>query len=94
MITLLSILFIILAILLIVGVVTDAEDMTFGSFCRMCGGCAGAATFMFLGIGLLVHKDDKPKAIDVYRGKTELQIEKKVVNDKVVSSDSIVIWKK
>lgn len=94
MIILFSILLIIIAILLIIGIGTDEIEITFGSFCRICGGTTGAAVLIFLGIGLLVFEDDKPKAIDVYRGSTELQIEKKVVNDKVVSSDSIVVWKK
>lgn len=49
---------------------------------------------MFVGIGMLICKDDSPKAIDVYREKTELRIEQKVVNNQVVSSDSIVVWKK
>lgn len=94
MITLLCILLIIIAVLLIIGMVTDEVDCTFGSFCRTCGGCTGATFLMFMGIGMLIHKDGSPKAIDVYREKTELQIEQKVVNNQVVSSDSIVVWKK
>ena len=73
----------------------DEEDpSSFGSACRLCGGIPAAITLTTIGIVILTCKDDKPEAIDVYRGKTELQIEKKIVNNKVVSSDTIVVWKK
>lgn len=35
-----------------------------------------------------------PDAMDVYRGKTELKIENKYINDELVKSDTIVVYKK
>lgn len=49
------------------------------------------STFLII-LGILVL-DSEPKAIDVYRGKTELQINMKVINDKAVPIDSVVVWK-
>ena len=94
MITLTCVIFIIIGILLIIGVALDDTELSFGSFCRTCGGVSASIILIAVGIGMLISKDDKPKAIDVYRNKTELQIEQKVVNNQVVSSDSIVIWKR
>lgn len=34
-----------------------------------------------------------PTAMDVYRGKTELQINQKVINGEIIESDTTVIWK-
>lgn len=36
---------------------------------------------------------ENPKPIDVYRGKTELQIKCVVINNDTISCDSTVIWK-
>lgn len=92
---LVSIIFIIIGILLIIGVASmDESNNSFGNFCRVCGGFCGSVILISIGIGMLVYEPKDPKAIDVYRGKTELQIEKKIVNDKVVSADSTVIWRK
>lgn len=67
-----------------------------GSFFRDMFGGGLSAVASIVGIIMIAYSytDPTPDAIDVYRGKTELQIEKKIVNDKVVSSDSIVVWKK
>jgi hypothetical protein len=35
-----------------------------------------------------------PQAIDVYRNKTELKIRNTIENDKIVDSDTIVVFKK
>lgn len=45
------------------------------------------------GIFVLVANTSTPNAIDVYRGKTELKINKEVINDSIVKCDSIVIFK-
>lgn len=90
-----GIIFIIVAILLIIGVITiDNPDNSFGRQCRAWGGTFGAILLMVVGLAILTFKPSEPTSLDVYRGKTELRIEQKVVNNQVVSSDSIVVWKK
>lgn len=46
----------------------------------------------FSGI-ILVLSVGGPDAIDVYRGKTELKITQKVIDGKVIQSDSTVVYK-
>nr|DAW84542.1 MAG TPA: hypothetical protein [Caudoviricetes sp.] len=46
----------------------------------------------FSGI-VLVLSISGPEAIDVYRGKTELKITQKVIDGKVIQSDSVVVYK-
>lgn len=59
------------------------EEMVIGTICILIAGiCLGYFIF---------SSDIKP--IDVYRGKTELQIEEKVINNVVVSTDTTVILK-
>lgn len=43
-------------------------------------------------IGIII--ESYPKAIDVYRGGTELIINKELQNDEVIKIDSTVVWKK
>lgn len=49
--------------------------------------------FIMLGLYSLDHHY-KPQAIDVYRNKTELKIRNTIENDKIVDSDTIVVFKK
>jgi heme/copper-type cytochrome/quinol oxidase subunit 1 len=49
--------------------------------------------FVMLGLGSLNHHYS-PRAIDVYRNKTELKIRNTIENDKIVDSDTIVVFKK
>lgn len=49
--------------------------------------------FVMLGLYSLDHHY-KPQAIDVYRNKTELKIRNTIENDKIVDSDTIVVFKK
>lgn len=41
----------------------------------------------------IIISDDKPKAIDVYRGKTELKINGEYKDSVFIPTDSIVIFK-
>lgn len=52
------------------------------------------SVILLIGLFAIHHSKKAPEAIDVYRGKTELQVSKKLVNDSIVSTDSIVIWSK
>jgi cytosine/uracil/thiamine/allantoin permease len=49
--------------------------------------------FIMIGLYSLDHHYS-PQAIDVYRNKTELKIKNTIENDKLVSSDTIVVFKK
>jgi TRAP-type C4-dicarboxylate transport system permease small subunit len=49
--------------------------------------------FVMLGLYSLEHHYS-PRAIDVYRNKTELKIRNTIENDKIVDSDTIVVFKK
>lgn len=44
-------------------------------------------------MGTLNFFTNKPEAIDVYRGKTELSIEQKIVGGKIIESDTTVVFK-
>ena len=44
-------------------------------------------------IATAIYTNPIPSAIDVYRGKTELKINKEMVNDSIVKCDSIVVFK-
>ena len=44
-------------------------------------------------MGALNFFTNKPDAIDVYRGKTELSIEQKIVGGKIIESDTTVVFK-
>lgn len=44
-------------------------------------------------MGIILVASVEPTAIDVYRGKTKLQITETVINSKVVKKDSTVIFK-
>lgn len=46
---------------------------------------------VFVGLAISVHE---PKAIDVYRGKTELKVKSVMENDSTLKVDSVVIFKK
>ena len=43
--------------------------------------------------GTLNFFTNEPEAIDVYRGKTELSIEQKIVGGKIIESDTTVVFK-
>ena len=49
--------------------------------------------FIMLGLFSLDHHYT-PQAIDVYRNKTELKIKNTIENDKLINSDTIVVFKK
>ena len=49
--------------------------------------------FIMLGLYSIDHHYS-PQAIDVYRNKTELKIKNTIENDKLISSDTIVVYKK
>ena len=59
----------------------------------------GSALFLFVGVFLVfgfarvMRYDKEPKAIDVYRGKTELKINEEIIDSVVVSRDTIVVFK-
>lgn len=44
-------------------------------------------------MGALNFFTNKPEAIDVYRGITELSIEQKIVGGKIIESDTTVVFK-
>ena len=44
-------------------------------------------------MGALNFFTNEPEAIDVYRGKTELSIEQKIVGGKIIESDTTVVFK-
>ena len=44
-------------------------------------------------MGTLNFFTNEPEAIDVYRGKTELYIEQKIVGGKIIESDTTVVFK-
>lgn len=44
-------------------------------------------------MGALNFFTNEPDAIDVYRGKTELSIEQKIVGGKIIESDTTVVFK-
>lgn len=44
-------------------------------------------------MGTLNFFTNEPEAIDVYRGKTELSIEQKIVGGKIIESDTTVVFK-
>lgn len=46
---------------------------------------------IFVGLAIWSHE---PKAIDVYRGKTELKVTTTYENDSIIKRDSLVIFKK
>lgn len=50
--------------------------------------------FDYLLWGCFCIEQRKIKAIEVYRGKTELKIEDKYINGELVKSDTIVVYKK
>lgn len=77
---------------LVIGAITDDLDYD-GSIFRIVGGTCAVFILVVFAI-CLYETGDKPQAIDVYRGKTELQIKQEIVNNKVVSTDSIVVWRK
>ena len=85
---------ILVAILLIIGILLYDTDNNYDCIIPtgiICGGIT-----LILGIFVIVdsYSGPNPKAIDVYRGNTELQITQKVVNNVVVSQDTTVVWKK
>ena len=87
----LGIALIIVSALALVGMFMDDVDNE-GVFLRVIFGSITA----LLGVAMIIPSSEEPtpKALDVYRGNTELQIESKLVNGEVVSTDSIVVWKK
>lgn len=44
-------------------------------------------------MGTLNFFTNEPEAIDVYRGRTELSIEQKIVGGKIIESDTTVVFK-
>lgn len=44
-------------------------------------------------MGTLNFFTNEPEAIDVYKGKTELSIEQKIVGGKIIESDTTVVFK-
>lgn len=78
-------------VFLIIGIITDIIDYD-GSIFRIIGAVMSIATLIVFFIYLF--PDNKyPSALDVYRGNTELRIKQEVINNEVVSMDTIVIWK-
>lgn len=72
----LGILFIIIGTFIIIGFVTSEYSTNFFyEICKAIGSIFGSTLLIILGILVL---DSEPKAIDVYRDKTELQINMKV----------------
>lgn len=53
----------------------------------------GFLTILFMTFISIKNDITPPTALDVYRGKTELQVNKIYKNDSIVSCDSIVIMK-
>lgn len=86
-----GIILILLGVFLIIGIALDDVENN-GSFFRIVFGFPSAATLIGLGIAILVTPE-KPSALDVYRDKTELQVNYKVIRNDTVPTDSIVIWK-
>ena len=85
---------ILVAVLLIIGILLYDTNNDYDCIIIPTGVICGGITLV---LGILVIVDSytgpNPKAIDVYRGNTELQINQKVVNNTVVSQDSIVVWR-
>lgn len=48
---------------------------------------------MLIGIGAIITETNGVHPLDVYAGKTELQITYKIINNDTVSCDSIVVFK-
>ena len=91
----LSILLFIVTIFGFIGFVKDREWSIWGLFRALYAGPSiPIMIILSIFIALDYFQESEPKAIDVYRGKTELRIEQKVVNDNVVSCDTTVVWKK
>lgn len=87
-----GILLIIIAIGLIIGLLIDNNNYD-GVVVRALFGFFASIVLIFAGIAAInFGVNPKPSALDVYRGKTELQITKKVVNNTEVSADSIVVY--
>lgn len=51
--------------------------------------CGALIVILMILIGMLIPKKSKPQAIDVYRGKTELEIHS--INN--MPQDTVVVWK-
>lgn len=65
------------------------------NLCKTISTILATVLLAFAGV-LLIKKEyiiDSPTALDVYRGNTNLQINVKRINGKVVPTDSIVVWK-
>lgn len=56
------------------------------------GGCL--VCLGVINMALVLKIDSKPKAIEVYQGKTELKTTSKYINGELVKADSIVVYKK
>lgn len=83
---------IILAIGLIFGLCMENENND-GAYIRVLFGFFASIIIIFAGIAAIdLGVNPKPSALDVYRGRTELQINKKVVNNIEVSADSTVVY--
>lgn len=95
MIMLLGLIFILIGSFLIIGILADNgyDNMT---LLRAVSGILCAFSVIVIGSGLIIEsmKDPEPKAIDVYRDRTELQINYKSIKNDTIPTDSIVIWKK
>lgn len=88
-----GIILIILSILTAIGIAMDHVGNK-GSFFRCVFGSMLSVVATITGIIMIIDSCMSPTALDVYRGNTKLQIEQKVVNNEVISSDSTVVWKK
>ncbi len=84
-----GIIFLILGILLVIEGVLD--DKFLGRLAQS----FGVIIIIISGIMLIIDSQSKskPEAIDVYRDKTELQINYKVIKGDTIPTDSIVVWK-
>lgn len=88
-----GILFSLIVILLIIGIANeDKDDFSFGTFCRELGSILASFIMILLVIFSFTY-NSSPNAIDVYRGRTELKIKQEIINNKVVKSDTIIVYK-
>lgn len=48
---------------------------------------------IFIAVLIFIEVRNRPEAIDVYRGRTELQITYKVVGTDTLKRDTLVVWR-
>lgn len=89
-----GILFIVIALFLVIGLAMD-DILSKGGVIRLASSLPAILILIVLSAICISGslEGPKPEAIDVYRDKTELQINYKVIRNDTIPTDSIVIWK-